>query len=252
MQLDNPVFVPNATLPETGSEGQLVFLQDVGLHQFVGGVWAPFGGGSEGGSGTPAAQKEPMVQKQVTTVDSLLYTATKKITLTELALVTPTTSAEITIYLKRGGVSYKLFDAAYFDAYLTTIIAMQIPLSIGDQIFASVTNGPSFNVTLTGVASGAEQLIVLTNVTAGTQTLYTAIKGMTITNLVLCNTAGVDTTTTLDIKRSGSSTADAMFLNQLITAAGEVIMGDISTAIDTGTVISVTSDQPFALLITAI
>lgn len=38
MQLDNPVFVPNDTLPETGSEGQLAFLQDVGMHQFVGGV----------------------------------------------------------------------------------------------------------------------------------------------------------------------------------------------------------------------
>ncbi|MNH39635.1 hypothetical protein D3C87_1822670 [compost metagenome] len=75
---------------------------------------------------------------------------------------------------------------------------------------------------------------------------------MTITNLVLCNTAGVDTTTTLNVKRSGSTTVDAMFLNQLITAAGEVIMGDISTAIDTGTVISVTTDQPFSLLITAI
>ncbi|MNC45353.1 hypothetical protein D3C75_943100 [compost metagenome] len=226
-------------------------MQDVGLHQFIGGVWAPFGGG-EGGSGTPAAPKEAMAQKQITTVDSLLYTATKKITLTELALVTPTTAAEVTVYLKRGGVSYKLFDAAYFDAYLTTIITMQIPLSIGDQIYAGVTNGPSFNITLTGVASGAEQLIALTNVSAGTQTLYTATKGMTITNLVLCNTAGVDTTTTLNIKRSGSTTADAMFLNQLITAAGEAIMGDIETAIDNGTEIIVTTDHPFTLLITAI
>jgi len=251
MQLDNPVFVPNDTLPVTGVEGQLAFLNAVGMHQYLGGVWVPFGGGSTGPV-TPAATKEPMVQKQVTTIDSLLYTATKNITLTELALVTPTTSAQITIYLKRSGVSYVLFDAAYFDAFLTTIIALQIPLSIGDQIFASVTNGPSFNITLTGIASGAEQLIALANVAAGTQTIYTATTGMTITNLVLCNTAGVDTTSTLNIQRSGSATADSMFLNQLITAAGEVIMGDISTAIDAGTVISVTSDQPFALLITAI
>lgn len=251
MQLDNPVFVPTATLPEIGSEGQLAFLQDVGMHQYLGGQWVPFGGGS-GGSITPTASKEPMAQKQVTSVDTLLYTAAKKITLTELALVTPTTSAEVTIYLKRGGVSYKLFNAAYFDAYLTTIIAVEIPLSVGDQLFASVTNGPSFNVTLTGVASGAEQLIALSNISAGTQTVFTATKSMIITNLVLCNTAGVATTTTLNIQRNGSSAADALFFNQLITAAGEAIMGDISTAIDSGTTINVTSDQPFTLLITAI
>lgn len=248
MQLDNPVFVPNSTLPETAFDGQMCFLTGVGLHQYIAGQWQPMTGG---GAVAPAV-KESMAQKQVTTTDVLLYTADKKITATELTLVTPETSVEISLYLKRGSTTYKLFDRSYFDGYLTTIISVSIPLEIGDQIFASATSGPSFNVTLTGVATSNQRLIVLNNVPVGTTTVFSAMANLTITNILLCNTANADATTTVNIKRAGSTAEDAVFLNQLLTAAGEVIMGDINTAINNGSSIQVVTDQTVTLLITAI
>ena len=247
MQLDNPVFVPNSALPEVAFDGQMCFLTGVGLHQYMGGQWLPMSG-----AGAVAAVKESMAQKQITTTDVLLYTATKKITATELTLVTPETSVEVTLYLKRGSTTYKLFDHSYFDGYLTTIISIAIPLEVGDEIYASATNGPSFNVTLTGVATTNQRLIVLNNVPVGTTTVFNAMANLTITNILLCNTANTQATTTVNIKRAGSTQQDAVFLNQLITAAGEVIMGDISTAINNGSSIQVVTDQTVTLLISAI
>lgn len=247
MQLDNPVFVPNSSFPEVAFDGQMCFLSGVGLHQHIAGQWLPMSG-----AGTVAAVKESMAQKQVTTTDVLLYTADKQITATELTLVTPETSVEVTLYLKRGSTVYKLFDRSYFDGYLTTIISISIPLEVGDQIFGSATEGPSFNVTLTGVATTNQRLIVLNNVPVGTTTVFAAMTNLTITNILLCNTANADATTTVNIKRADSAAEDAVFLNQLLTAAGEVIMGDISTAINNGSSIQVVTDQVVTLLITAI
>lgn len=247
MNLDNPIFVPNSAFPEEAYDGQMSFLTGVGLHQHIAGQWLPMSG-----SGTVAAVKEPMAQKQVTTTDVLLYTADKLITATELTLVTSSAAVEISLYLKRGSTTYKLFDKAYFEGYLTTIIGIAVPLEIGDEIYGSATEGPSFNVTLTGVTTTNQQLIVLNNILSGTSTVYTATANLTITNLVLCNTASASTTTTVNIKRADSSAEDAVFLNELITGSGEVILGDLSTAIDSGSTIQVVTDQPITLLITAV
>lgn len=246
MIFDNPTFSQNFNLPTSPTDGQTCFLDGVGLYQFVNGQWALL----TGSGGTTTAIPQPISQKYISSNDVLLYIASSRVTVKELTLVT-TEPVEITVYLKRQGAIYKIFDRAYFDGYLTTIVGLGIPLEIDDELYATATNGPGFSITLSGYTSGAERLIVAKNVMAGTFNVFDSTKSQIVTNVALCNIADDVAETTLVIKRSDSTEIASVFLNQLLTQAGEVVLADFAMAIDTGSTIQITTDKPVSLLITA-
>lgn len=248
MIFDNPTFLQNVNLPRDAIDGQTAFIEGIGLHQFVNGAWIVTGGNTNGNTTTIP---QPISQHSISTVDTLLYQAKAAITVKELTLVTADAPVEITVYLMRQGTKHNILDRAWFDGYLTTIASVSIPLIDGDALYASATNGPSFNITLSGAVTTNESLVVAANVTVGTSTVFTAQKPMTVCNLILCNAANITTETSVSIKRANSDETSSVFLNQVLTQAGEVVMADFAMAIDTGSTINVTTDHPISLLITA-
>lgn len=246
MLLDNPKLVPQTVLPPAGTEGQITFVDGIGLHQYIGGVWTIIGGGE--GS---AAIVVPLAQTEITSTQTTIYTeVTGNKTVSEVTLVTRDAGSVITLAVVSGGETYYIFNKAYFDAYLTTIIDFKIPLAAGDQLIAFTSEGPDVTITVTGTVTSGEMLIVKTNLN-GTASLYTAPSGKTITNLIVCNNAEEMATVTMDIRRADNSSISSSFFNELQLQPGEVVLGDVNTAIDTGATISGTSNLPVTILITA-